>query len=141
MGDIPCIAHLSEVADDRTASICELVQVLLAEEHGASLLQARDNIRVAGGNAILENRTGSGGAHRLRVDDVLEPKRNPMQGPAPPAGVNLSFRGARLLESRVSRDRDKSFQYWIQPFDSRKAVGGDLHRRRGVVPEHLGQFK
>ena len=44
----------TEITDNRTAAVGELMQVELAQKHGSSSFEAAHNLCVLGRNAILE---------------------------------------------------------------------------------------
>src|SRR5438552_12126370 len=51
---IPRIMNRTEITDNRTAAVGELMQVELAQQHSSSSFEAAHNLCVVGRNAILE---------------------------------------------------------------------------------------
>src|SRR5258707_14865229 len=106
MIESPGVACGAEVGDVSCTSECELVQVHLAHDDGAALLQADDNVSILGWNTVLEHWACGGGAGAGGVYVVLQPDGNAVQGPAKPACFLLFVEDGGLRERFLAHDSD-----------------------------------
>ena len=102
MPRVPRIVNVAEKADQRTAAISKLMQIVLSQNHRARLPQPPHHLRIFGGHAILVKRAGSGCTRARGIDQVLQCDRNAVQRPAPFPARNLNFRSPRLRQRRFS---------------------------------------
>ena len=65
------IADFAEITHKRTTSVRELVQVLFAEQHSSSALQALYDFGIFRWNTIFEQSAGSRGANTSSVDHIF----------------------------------------------------------------------
>src|SRR5712664_4338596 len=84
----PRISNRTKRADDRAATIRELMHVVLAQEHSPSHLEAADDFRILGRHAILEEITSSGGANARGVHQVFERNRDSMERAFPASAID-----------------------------------------------------
>ena len=122
------------------AAVRELVQIELAEQDRARVLQSARDFGIFGRNAVLEQLARAGGANAGGVDVVLERDRNAVQRPAPlPTlllGLHLPRRGERLFGD----DGDEGVQLRVVLVDSLQARLRQLDRRDALAANEIDGF-
>src|SRR5208282_5952656 len=141
---VPWIVDFSEKTDHRTAAIGEFVQILLAQDDGASSAKTTDDLGVFGGNAIFlrstEQAAGGGGADSSDIDNVLEPDGNAVQRSEIGSVVDFPLGVTSSVESGFGRDGDEGVERRVELFDAREAIVGEFDRRDGAVENLWTQF-
>ena len=137
VGGHPGIGNRAEIADHRAAPIGALVHVQLAQDHRPPVPQSADDLGVPGGDAILEDAAGRGGAHTRRIHQVLEGDRDSVQWPPRRAVPQAGLRLTRLGQGLLGRDRDEGVELRVQRFDAAQAGLGQLDGRYLPVAEQL----
>ena len=134
MRRVPRIVHIAEKADQRTAAISELMQIVLAQNHRAGLPQPPHHFRIFGRHTILIKRAGSGRARARRIDQILQRNRNPVQRPAPlPARDFISAaRASASADSAITvmKAFSDGFSFSMRSRQSRVSSTGETSFRR-----------
>jgi len=78
---VPRIVHVAVVADQRTAAVGELVEIVLAHDHRARVAQTAHNFRIVSWNAVLMQSTSRGRADACGVDQIFQSNGNAVHGP------------------------------------------------------------
>jgi hypothetical protein len=87
----PGVVHGPEEAFVGRATVREFLKVEFAEDDGSSGFESADDFGVIGGNAVLIDAIGGGGANSGRVDVVFDRDGNAVERTAPFAAMQLSF--------------------------------------------------
>src|SRR5262249_16890134 len=96
--NVPRIADLTVVADDRAAAVSEFVQVLFAQQDRAGGFQAADDFSVFFWNSIFKKSAGRGGTDSGGINQVFKCEWNAVQRAPPVAAPDFVFRQARLFQ-------------------------------------------
>ena len=100
---VPGILHRTKGTDNTADAKRELVQVQLADDHCAGLLQLANQFSVFRGNPIAKLIAGRRGEDARGIEKVLQPDRNAVQRPSPVARHDFRFSLPRLLQSQAPR--------------------------------------
>ncbi len=138
---VPRIVNLPEETHQRTPAVGELMQIAFAQNHGSSLPQPSHDLRILGGNPVLKDSAGRGGADAGSIDEVFECNWDSVQWPAPLTASNLLFRRPCLGQGRFGRDSNKSIQCGIELFNALQAHARQLNRRNFFSPQPRGKLK
>ena len=109
---VPRITNRAEIADRRTGTVGQFMEVQLAKQHGAGSFEAANDLRVMCWDPILEQPSGGGSAHPLGVDQVLVARqlgRMQQQGRIGRRVLRPVF-GDGVDVARVGDDRRVAFQ-------------------------------
>ena len=104
------------------------MQVQLANNHRARLLQLANQFSVFGWNAVAILIASSRGADSRCIEQIFQADRNAVQRPSPAARHDFGLGLARLLQRRLRRNRDESIQSRIQLPDARETCARELQR-------------
>ncbi len=137
---VPGVVNIAEETDQRTPTISELMQIVLAHNHRTGLPQPSHNFRIFSRNTVLKHRAGSGSACARGIDQVFQRDRNPVQRPAPHPTHDLSLCRPRLRQSRLASNGDKSIQHGVELLDSIQASPSQFNRRNFLAPKTRTQF-
>jgi len=116
------------------------MQIVLAQNHRASLPQPPHNFRILRRNTVLKDRTGSRIARARSIDQIFQGDRDPMQRPAPFTTRDLRLCRPSLRQSRLGSHRDESIQRWVELLDSIQAAASQFDRRNFLPPQKRGEF-
>lgn len=137
-GEIPGVADGPEVTGDGGAAEGEFVEVELAEEDGASLGEAAGDFGVFGGDTIVEDGAGAGGADAGGVDVVFESDGNAVEGTADTAGGNFGIGRAGSGEGLLAEDGDESVDLGVVSVDAGEAGFSEGGRGERAVAQAGG---
>src|SRR5271168_1001386 len=98
MRGVARIVNVAVKADQRASSVCEFVQIVLAENHRSGLTQPPNHFRILAWNAILIKSTGRSSTYACGIDQILYSDWNPVQRAAPFSALNFSFGGESLRQ-------------------------------------------
>src|SRR5215471_11006480 len=114
----PWIVNRPEICDCRSSPESEFMEVQLADQDGACLLQTHDDFGVFRRNAILEYTARRRGFDAGSIDIVFQRDRNAMKRTAPLATFLFAFHLARRRKRLVPRDSDECIQGRVVLIDS-----------------------
>ena len=136
----PGIAGGAEVGDVAGAAEGELVEVELAEDDGAALFEADDDVCVFGGDAVFEHGAGGGGASACGVDVVFEADGDSVEWAAEFAGLLLFVEDGGLGEGLFGHDGDVAVHLGVVDIDAVEESLDELRGGHGAGVDHLGDF-
>src|ERR1700694_786274 len=105
---VPRVANRPEVALRRRVAVGELVHVQLAEYDCARSFETAYDFCIFGWDTVGKAGAAGRSASACGVEEVLQADRDTMQGPAPSALRDLSFRGFRVGQRLLACHRDES---------------------------------
>src|SRR5688572_6063361 len=117
------------VRRSRRAAPRKLLHVLLADEHGACVLEEPNDVRVFSRDAFRKQCAPAGRLYARCINQVFQSDRDAMQWTTPLAGANLAFSRARLGQRTVVHDGDESVEYWIELLDASETGVREIYRR------------
>ena len=136
----PGVSRGTEVRDVSRASEGELVQIHLAHDDRAALLQAHHDVGIFGGHAIFEHRTCGGGARAGGVNVVFQANWNSMQRTAKLSGLLLGVEHRGLRERLLAHDGDVAVHLRVVDVDPVEQGLDELGRSHRARMNHLGDF-
>ena len=123
---IPGVARLSPEPD---FAVGEGAEGRLAEEDCPRPAQEFDDPRVAVRGAIAVGRGSPGGQDARRVEEILEPVGNSVEGPEPGPGPQEGVRGVRLGAGELRGDGDEALEPPGVRLDAREVDLGEAPAR------------
>lgn len=124
-GEIPGVADRAEVTGDGGAAEGEFVEVEFAEQNGAGLGEAAGDLGVFGGDTVVEDGAGGGGADAGGVDVVFESDGNAVEGTADAAGGDFGISAAGGGEGLLAENSDEGVDLGIVSIDAGEAGFGE----------------
>ena len=113
------------------------MQVLFADDYRAGGFQTGYNVRVFMRNPVFENSAGGRRPHTRSVDQIFQANWNPVQRPAPVAGMDLMFGTVRFREGGVGHNRDECVQGWIEALDFVQRFTNEFDGREFLLADEL----
>ena len=116
------------------------MQVELAHEHGAGVVELASDEGVALGHAIAEEVRAGGGRNAGGIDDVLQRHGDTVQGAAVAAGAKLLVGAGRLLADEVGREGDVGVDRGLGRGGAGEDGIGEGGRGKGSIAQGGGGF-
>ncbi len=137
---VPGIVNVAEKADQRTAAISELMQIVLAQYHCACPPQSPHDFSVLSRYVVLQKPAGSGCPRARGIHQVFQSNRNPVQWPTPLSTRDFDLGSPSLRQRRLGGHRNEGIQRGVEFLNAIQASASHLDRRNFFPPQTRGKL-
>ena len=118
-----------------------LVHIQLAQNNGARLAQARDDLGIGGRNMIPQERRPPGQPNPSDFAVVLQRNGNAVERPEGISRRHRLFRSFGRIQRRVRRDGEIGIQSRVERFDTVEVGLNELYRRELAGPNQTDNIR